>query len=665
MKYRAEIDGLRALAVIPVIFFHAGFSLFSGGFVGVDIFFVISGYLITTLILEENKSGKFSIARFYERRARRILPVLFLVMLICLPIAWHLLPASDFFEFFQSLQAVVLFLSNHLFMDKSGYFDTTAELKPLLHTWSLAVEEQYYALFPLIFIACSRYLKISGIKFVFLGIIFFSFLGSQVAVNFAPTFNFFSLPTRAWELMLGALTAISLFQTHKEVDFKYAQIFASLGAIGVLVAITCFSGATPYPSFYALVPTLSTVLIIRYTTPKTLVGVILSSPPFVSLGLISYSLYLIHQPLFVFARNAYLGALNLGFLLGLICLSMILAYLSWRYVEQPFRKAGLIRKKIILIFWLVGTLGFLVIGVVGTSMDGFPNRFHIPEKISDEFKQGKPPLGCTSLGVDKDEIKACKYGEVNSSNSISIGVLGDSHSQRINKLLNPLGQELGFSYVHIGLGGCPPLIGVDVIKGNWRSGVCKELAEQQFKYVRDNKIKKILLVARWSLYTDRDDHEKMVSYFLVSDLHPKLSRENSRLVFAEQFEKTIKLYRALGVQVFVLLQPPQQVTEPIRLYQKLYQSENINLEKAKDFIHLASVDYPQHLALQQFNREYFIETAKLYEFMVLNPDSNFCFKNKCELGAIDETFYSDSNHLSSSGLLKIKKLIEPIFIDKN
>ena len=149
MNYRREIDGLRALAVLPVILFHAGFETFSGGFVGVDVFFVISGYLITTIILAELEQGRFSIVNFYERRARRILPALFLVMLVCIPFAWIWLLPSDMKDFSQSLIAVAIFASNILFWRESGYFDTAAELKPLLHTWSLAVEEQYYVLFPL------------------------------------------------------------------------------------------------------------------------------------------------------------------------------------------------------------------------------------------------------------------------------------------------------------------------------------------------------------------------------------------------------------------------------------------------------------------------------------------------------------------------------------
>ena len=209
MKYRAEIDGLRALAVIPVILFHAGFELFGGGFVGVDVFFVISGYLITTIIINEMDEGKFSLVNFYERRARRILPALFFVMLVCLPFAWYWLLPSDLKDFSQSVVAVAIFSSNILFWRESGYFDTAAELKPLLHTWSLAVEEQYYLLFPLFLLLTWRL----GKKWilVLLGIAFPISLGlAHWAAYNNPSADFYLLPTRGWELLLGVFAGFYL-----------------------------------------------------------------------------------------------------------------------------------------------------------------------------------------------------------------------------------------------------------------------------------------------------------------------------------------------------------------------------------------------------------------------------------------------------------------------
>ncbi|MGL4603794.1 MAG: acyltransferase family protein [Iodobacter sp.] len=219
MKYRREIDGLRALAVLPVILFHAGFETFSGGFVGVDIFFVISGYLITTIILSELEQDKFSIVNFYERRARRILPVLFLVMLVCIPFAWLYLLPGDMKDFSQSLVAVSVSASNILFWRESGYFDTAAELKPLLHTWSLAVEEQYYFLFPLFLMLFWKLGKRWIV--VTLGLLFvISLTVAQWAAYAKPTAAFFLLPTRGWELLIGAFAAFYLAHANRKESGK-------------------------------------------------------------------------------------------------------------------------------------------------------------------------------------------------------------------------------------------------------------------------------------------------------------------------------------------------------------------------------------------------------------------------------------------------------------
>jgi peptidoglycan/LPS O-acetylase OafA/YrhL len=204
MKYRSEVDGLRALAVLPVILFHAGFTIFSGGFVGVDIFFVISGFLITTIIVDEMKQGCFSLLNFYERRARRILPALFFVMLCSLPFAWIWMLPQDLEFFSQSLVAVPLFFSNILFWYTSGYFETASELKPLLHTWSLAVEEQYYVLFPLLLMLVWKIGKKRIVLLLSL-IAIVSLLTAQWGSTVHPSFTFYLLPTRSFEILIGAL----------------------------------------------------------------------------------------------------------------------------------------------------------------------------------------------------------------------------------------------------------------------------------------------------------------------------------------------------------------------------------------------------------------------------------------------------------------------------
>jgi len=267
MKYRPEVDGLRAVAVIPVILFHAGFSFFSGGYIGVDIFFVISGYLITTIIYRELESGKFSIINFYEKRSRRILPLLFFIVFISIPLAWFGLFNIDMIDFSQSLVAIPVFSSNVLFWLEADYFDTASELKPLLHTWSLAVEEQFYLFFPITLLVIwkinKNYILPSILIVGFVSLIF----SQWASVNF-PTANFYLLPSRAWELAVGSVVGILL---HKNSTFvnsfnktKMANILSWTGLLMITYSILIFDGNTPYPSLYTLIPTLGTALIICF-----------------------------------------------------------------------------------------------------------------------------------------------------------------------------------------------------------------------------------------------------------------------------------------------------------------------------------------------------------------------------------------------------------------
>jgi peptidoglycan/LPS O-acetylase OafA/YrhL len=361
MNYRREIDGLRALAILPVILFHAGFELFSGGFVGVDVFLVISGYLITTIILAELEQEKFSIVNFYDRRARRILPALFLVMLVCIPFAWVLLTPADLNSFAKSLIAVLLFVSNIFFWRDGGYFETAAELKPLLHTWSLAVEEQFYFLFPLLLMFLGKLGKrwiLATLIFVFLA----SFTLAQWGADAKPDASFYLLPTRGWELLIGSFAAFYLSRVNrKELSKGLSDVLGWLGVTLILFAVFAFSKATPFPSLYALVPTLGSVLIILFATQQTTVGKFVGNNLFVGVGLISYSAYLWHQPVLAFARHWSKGLDQLLTLL-IVTLVFLISYFSWRFIEQPFRSKARFNRKFIFTVSLLSGLILIFIG---------------------------------------------------------------------------------------------------------------------------------------------------------------------------------------------------------------------------------------------------------------------------------------------------------------
>ena len=290
LQYRPEIDGLRAVAVVPVILFHAGFTLFSGGFIGVDVFFVISGYLITSIILRELEAGTFTFASFYERRARR--------MLCCIPFAWMWMMPLELKGFAVSMASVVAFASNIIFWRQSGYFDTASELKPLLHTWSLAVEEQFYIIFPIALLLIWRFgrkASVLSIAAVAIG----SLVLCEYASRYYPSFNFYWAITRAWELMAGALCAFQILKPKQTRD----NTLAALGLTLIFVSIFWFDSSTRFPSVYALLPVVGACLIILFARMGTFTARLLSTKPLVAIGLISYSAYLWHQPLFAFART--------------------------------------------------------------------------------------------------------------------------------------------------------------------------------------------------------------------------------------------------------------------------------------------------------------------------------------------------------------------------
>jgi peptidoglycan/LPS O-acetylase OafA/YrhL len=335
MQYRSEIDGLRAIAIVPVVLFHAGISGFSGGFVGVDVFFVLSGYLITGILIRSAEDGTFSLLDFYERRARRILPALFAVMLVCTPFAWRWMEIIDFRNFGESLTAVSIFASNVLFWLESDYFGGAAEQKPLLHTWSLAVEEQYYIVFPILLILIWRYRR-GALPYALAALALISLGIAEWSWRHAPIANFYLFPGRAWEILVGSLCAWAQWRG----GARHHGGLAWLGIAMILAAVFVFDEKTPFPSLLALLPVLGTALVVRYGTQGTGAARLLSMRVVVGIGLISYSTYLVHQPLLAFTRIISLSEPSIGLMALMAALSFPLGWLSWRYVERPFRRRG-------------------------------------------------------------------------------------------------------------------------------------------------------------------------------------------------------------------------------------------------------------------------------------------------------------------------------------
>lgn len=436
MNYRPEIDGLRALAVVPVVLFHAGLAGFAGGYVGVDVFFVISGYLITSIILGDIRQQQFSYASFYERRARRILPALFLVMLACVPFAWLLLAPDPFEAFADSLTSTTLFYSNFLFWRESGYFDTAAELKPLLHTWSLSIEEQFYLLFPIALMAVWRRARAHTGK-ILLGGALGSLALAEIFNGPRPEATFFLLHTRAWELLLGAWLAYRAATQPITVGNSMGPLLTLAGLLLIAAAVVLFDQQTPHPGLLTLAPALGTALIIVYGGSPGLAHRLLTQRVVVGVGLISYSLYLWHQPVFAFARASSLHELPTAVMLLLIAVAVLLAVLTWRYVEAPFRNRKQVSAR--RLWQIAGITAALIIGigVTGAVSHGLPQRFAGHEQALLAVKKQNANQSfridgklCSNRALDE----SCVLGVAGTAPDWAL--VGDSHAGSLARALH-------------------------------------------------------------------------------------------------------------------------------------------------------------------------------------------------------------------------------------
>ncbi|WP_417516063.1 acyltransferase family protein [Minwuia sp.] len=447
--YRPEIDGLRSVAVLLVLVFHAEFAiadghLLSGGYVGVDVFFVISGYLITRIILADLNGGGFSFARFYERRARRILPALYVVMLVSIPFAFWLLVPHQLIGFADTVGSTVGFFSNFLFWKQAGYFDVAAIEKPLLHTWSLAVEEQFYFLFPVMLLGMVRFMP-RALPAICLFLLLVSLGAAHFTSGRWPDAAFYLLPMRGWELLAGAILAALELSGHRTARSAPALILPAAGLGLILYAAVEFDAQTRHPSMITVLPVLGTVLIIRFCNGRDIVSRLLGSRPFVAVGLISYSLYLWHFPVLAFARFADPGLSDAARLLCLIG-SGALAWLTYVAIERPARDRTRLGRKALIVWVLAATL--LLLGFVGAAhwSRGFPGRYDPAELelINHDTE--------TNAAYVRARFQAHRLAGFSSNpETLKIMIIGDSYGQDLANALHEGGllenAELSTHYI--------------------------------------------------------------------------------------------------------------------------------------------------------------------------------------------------------------------------
>lgn len=641
MNHRKEIDGLRAFAVLPVILFHAGFQTFSGGFVGVDIFFVISGYLITSIILYEQHAGTFTLVGFYERRARRILPALFVIMVACLALGWLWLLPIDMKLFSESLVAVPAFVSNILFYVTGSYFDPSAELKPLLHTWSLAVEEQYYLVYPILLLLLWRL----GQKWM-IGLLTGLAVGSLVAAQWGshtdPTFTFFLLPTRAWELLMGALVAFYLFQKgHGRATTDHGVVNETVSVCGVLLCVygvLSFDALTPYPSAYALLPTIGAALIIVFATPRTMVGKLLGHKLFVAVGLVSYSAYLWHYPLFVFARHRSIEPPSPALLLSLAGCSFLFAYVSWKYVETPVRNRQFLARHHLFAVAAVCSMVFVAIGLVGYVTGGFPQR--VDEAVMRAQSAQFDELGCLSE-MDKyvPVAKSCIVGDARHVRGV---LLGDSIAGTLSLELGNAMALQSVGVMNMSYGHCPPIMGVYRIdQGSTHR--CPEHNDDVFNYVREsNTLDIVILASYWTIYVESPLLDT------VSRNDRRRTPDDQRIqLIKDAFVDTIVRYIKTGKTVILVYPIPEADRHIPRYLAKL---SMFSKEHTRDRNLMTS--YEAYKVRNKETIQIFDSIGEHHNLIRIRPDMIFCntyIEASCTVQVNGESLYRDEFHLSNLG----------------
>ncbi len=626
LNYRKDIDGLRAVAVLLVVFYHLRLPYVTGGYIGVDVFFVISGFLITSIIVREIDKGTFSLLNFYERRIRRILPALFCVVFATMSVGYFILFPPEFEYFGQSVLSTIGFASNILFWKESGYFEVEADLVPLLHTWSLAVEEQFYILFPFYVLLVSKFCRRWRTALTLICFCL-SLVMSVVALEYAKySAVFYLLPPRGWELLMGSLLALSVFSPLK--NKMACQILGLIGICLILYAGFYFDDNTLFPGAYALFPTLGAGLLI-YTgmNMNTFSSKILSLRVPVFIGKISYSLYLWHWPLIVFYNYASpLEMTNLSRALIFVS-AFLLSVLSWRYVEQPFRQnKDRARGRV---FLLAGGAS-LLLALVGGSiylLKGIPDRF--PEDVQ--------KLADATVGYPLPSIKHLGFegygGELGAlDQKPSFIVWGDSHAQAAIPALDSMAKDAGQKGYLLEDSGCMPSLETISIFEE----ACNDFNQDVLTFIKDNpEITRVIMISRWSAYARR------------------LNRTDETKSFDEHLKIVFETLTAHGKDIYFVVEVPQLAMKRVPLYlaRAKYYGQEVHLETSlKDHLEKQKTVYKT------------IENLKgNYKFSILYPHNALCHEDICAVIHDGRPLYYDDDHLSTYGASHIQDAYRSLF----
>jgi peptidoglycan/LPS O-acetylase OafA/YrhL len=646
-SYRPDIDGLRAVAVLAVILYHFNAALLPGGFIGVDIFFVISGYFIIGTIVREISNGEFSLINFWERRVRRIFPAMF-VMLTAVTIAsyYFLLIPTHFAGYGQSLTAQSVSVSNWWFMRESGYFAAPDNIIPLLHTWTLSVEEQFYLLFPPLALLIYRFAK-SKFKLLMIGIAILSFMYSVMLVHVTPS-NQFTVPllphvwgdatnmsagfyfiaSRFWELMVGGIIAVYALKVSNRKLSEFLS-FAGLGAI--VVGLLYITKASPFPGFTALFPVLGTAaIIIANTDQTTLARKALSIPALVYVGLISYSLYLWHWPILVFARYQLLSpaTLNTKDQVLLLIAILILSVVTYHFVENPIRrKRFLVKRDYLFLAAITGTALLFTAGLVITKNNGYPNR------VPSEARNMALAMGDLSprqaecfakSKMDSGNKTPCLLGVQDPSN-IDFILWGDCHASLDVPAFDEFGRQTNRSGIFFGAPGCSPFL---TDKPLTNDPYCKSEIKRFEEYMQAHPSAELFIASEWERGYKYTNYTEGSNNF--SPLAPLM------------YETLAKIPKETNITILLRTQTFPETTFH-DVFFRLARGEKLPMWMPRDY---------WVGSLESFNAGIREVVPYFPNVRLLDPSNEFCMGTVCYIADDNGFYYADDSHLSQYGVMQ-------------
>ncbi|NLS06768.1 acyltransferase [Rhizobium sp. P32RR-XVIII] len=641
-----------AQSALAVVLYHAGVGGFAGGYVGVDAFFVLSGYFMATMILRDLSQGTFSIVDFYVRRMRRILPALFVMVAAISALSFWLFMPEELTYYARSARATALFYSNIQFERESGYFDLAAKTKPLLHTWSLSVEEQFYLILPLGLTLLFRIRKGLILPALVLALTA-SLVWSQLEVQVDQTKAFYLLPFRFWELILGSLIAVYKPALNPAV----AEVMPCLGIAGLLFSAMAYSETTAFPGLTALVPCLSAAAIVAFGHQSKMAKALLGNAPMAFIGGISYSIYLWHWPIIIFLPYFYEPA-STGTAVGLvIVLSLLFGLVSWRFVELPFRFGSLAVKKPKYAFViLTAVVAFFVsVNAFIISKDGLPqrlkgeaSRLYTAKHDGSRFLEPgcfADPDGRGLLAVDVQGGKICRMGAPTARPEFILW--GDSHAAAIAPGLDIAASRAGISGVFVGSAGCPPFASGGLIRPD-RVGRCDGFNKAVQAFVKESGIGHVLLAAYWRKYLPKSDLPNQS----VQSEPPatSASNESAEPVKARLLDH-IRELQAIGAEVSLIMDVPEMgyaVPEHLARLSMLGKTPQLEIPRG-------SVDARQAVA-----RRLLDEVAKELDVNVIDPLPSLCDDHSCNATAGGIVRYKDGDHLSASGAESISFVFDTV-----